>query len=281
MKVKWILIIIVILSLVVSCEREPVNMDDIMSYEHNTSNKHISFIYPQDENEIKIEEDIEELKMQFGLNQLESSKLFIDKELKLVSIIMKLEEGALLSQIQSIRGFVLKKFVLKSEGKIGVEPYDLWLRENYEEYNNVEIFIEISEDIVLYEKYENKKIEKFENILTAEFNSYNEESTIKLEKFLRKNGIKNNISMHKSILGYSIVIKLDGKMLPLGKIQKLEEYIVSDEFSDVIIKEKETYDSKLIVIQLENDENLYYESAYDMGKKIWLDDDWMNYIIQE
>lgn len=281
MKVKWILIIIVILSLVVSCEREPVNMDDIMSYEHNTSNKHISFIYPQDENEIKIEEDIEELKMQFGLNQLESSKLFIDKELKLVSIIMKLEEGALLSQIQSIRGFVLKKFVFKSEGKIGVEPYDLWLRENYEEYNNVEIFIEISEDIVLYEKYENKKIEKFENILTAEFNSYNEESTIKLEKFLRKNGIKNNISMHKSILGYSIVIKLDGKMLPLGKIQKLEEYIVSDEFSDVIIKEKETYDSKLIVIQLENDENLYYESAYDMGKKIWLDGDWMNYIIQE
>ncbi|PAB60365.1 hypothetical protein [Anaeromicrobium sediminis] len=285
MKRVLLLVMVGVLTLIfISCTIEETTSLD------NGHIKNIEKKYKDDNNIDYITDENADIlfKELFGIRNLVMHKVYRDK--KSMNIDIYFNENVERNEIDNIKKFIMKVFILKRTYKYTAFPYSNVFNRNID-WDRVIFKIFINETKIIEHKFNQISSGKLES-------NYYENTHIELPSRIVENsnmktfsrkvrgkywGIKD-VVFEKLYKGNVLLIKLKGKKVYKDRdIQKIRELVEMHLATQLENEDEDTYGMNInylgIIIQLYSDDEKYYEETYHNGqnKKYWFSEYWGNH----
>lgn len=185
------------------------------------------------------------------------------------------EKTASLAEINNARSFVITKFVLWQQSKLGGAPYDeLVKRQAKPETIFCEIFL--GDQLLLQDQYQGEAITLFEQLSThCNLRALAQEDFVALTQPLQKQLPDAKIEVEKSLLGYCLIITAKStKPVTTAQLEKAKSAL-ADGFTQGGLP-LAAYSG--VVLRLTFDDKAYNETYLCSAENPrWVTDDWMNF----
>ncbi len=259
-----------------------LNEISLNNYENNIVSKNLKLIphIGRESSNVTVKDYDSYFRTAHRINSLIKHELFYNMK-DTIQFYAYFDKDVTIPEIQSIRGFVTKKFIIKSYGKFN-EPYNEWILEN-KFFQNIKPFtvicdIYVDNNLLFQDVHVDNDLDVYENtLLDVDSKKFSRSYIDTLNKYVKDKIPGAFLNVQKSIIGYPLIVRIQSsKMVDLNKIKDLE-YYVQNELSKSIEKDTSTKDTKAVVLQFVVKNRSYYESSYLIYKDQWLKENWMNF----